>query len=286
MMSFIQDLKEKGYAIVENALNSDEVVEARKYFDEWHNSHQKIKAIHDKISPHGIFKHWQIGQQRHAWYVRTRPKVQEVFEEIWETDDLVVSYDGCCYIPADCKKKDTVWTHSDQAPSKKGQICVQGFASLTDNTQRSLVVYEGSHLLHEEYCKERNLTSSKDWFLIDEEYLKKIEDKKRVLPVKAGSLVLWDSRTFHQNQYGDANCNEERIVQYVSFLPRKNLTKKMQEKRINYFLDLRTTSHWAYPVKVNGLQPQAYGNKDLVINYDELKLPYLDDMLDDIYKII
>lgn len=284
-MSYLQELDEKGYAIVENVLSAEEIREARKCFDEWQNSHPQIKAIGDKINPHGIYKHFQVGQQRHAWLIRTNPKVQDVFRTIWNTDDLIVSYDGSCYIPADCKKKDNIWTHTDQAPSKKGRICIQGFVALTDNVHRSLVVYEGSHKLHEEYCKERNLTSSKDWLLIEHEYLEKLKATRRVLPVKAGSLVLWDSRTFHQNQYGGI-CNEERVVQYVSFLPRKNLTKKMQEKRIEYFLDMRTTSHWANPVKVNGLQPQTYGNKDLVIKYYELKLPDLEDMLDSIYKII
>lgn len=284
-MSYKDQLEEKGYCIVEDVLSPEEIEEARRNFDEWLHSSTQILAIHDKISPHGIFKHFNVGHQRHAWYIRTRPRVQEVFQEIWQSDDLVVSFDGSCYIPANCKKKDNIWTHTDQAPNKQGLRCVQGFVALTDNTHRSLVVYEGSHKLHEQYAKERNLTSSKDWLLIDHEYLESIKEKKRVLAVKAGSLVLWDSRTFHQNQYG-GNCHEERIVQYVCFLPRKNLTEKMQEKRIEYFLDERTTSHWPYPVKVNGLQPQTYGNEILKIKYDELPSADLEDLIDDITKIL
>jgi len=283
-MCYKAELEEKGYCVIDNVLPPEEVKEARKYFDEWHNSHPQIKRIAEKVNPHGIFKHFNIGHQRHAWYIRTRPKVQEAFKNIWQTDDLVVSFDGTCYIPASCKKKDNIWTHTDQAPSKRGLKCIQGFVSLTDNTERSLVVYEGSHKLHETYAKERNLTSSKDWLLIEHDYLNKIKESRVVVKAPAGSLVLWDSRTFHQNQYG--KCNEERIVQYVCFLPRAQLTEKMQEKRIEYFLDERTTSHWPYPVKVNGLQPQAYGNKDLVIKYDELKPADLEDLLDDIVKIL
>lgn len=280
-----EELEEKGYCIVEDVLSPEVIKEARRYFDEWQNSHPQIKAMHNKISPHGIFKHFEVGHQRHAWYIRTNPNVQKAFQEIWQTDDLVVSFDGSCYIPADCKKKDNIWTHTDQAPNKRGLRCIQGFVALTSNVHRSLVVYEGSHKLHEQYAKERNLTSSQDWLLIEHEYLDKLKSARRVLPVKEGSLVLWDSRTFHQNQYG-GDCNEERIVQYVCFLPRANLSNKMQEKRIEYFLDYRTTSHWPYPVKVNGLQPQNYGNKELVIKYDELKNPDLEDMLDDIVKIL
>ena len=60
----------------------------------------------------------------------------------------------------------------------------------------------------------------------------------------------------------------------------------MLEKRQNYFAEKRTTSHWAYPIKVNGLQPQNYGDKTLNINYSELVEPQLDDLLEDIVKLV
>ena len=283
------ELAEKGYCVIENILTTEEVATSIEYFREWFASHLQIEGVHSKISPHGIIKFHEVGHQRHAWYIRTRPNVINVFKSIWDTEEVVVSYDGCCYIPANCKKKDTTWTHTDQAPIKKGLKCIQGFVALTDNTDRTLVVYEGSHKLHEEYAKEYNLTSTKDWLLIEQQYLDKISDKRKVLNVKAGSLVLWDSRTFHQNQYGNnngINSNEERIVQYVSYLPRNNLTKKMLEKRQKYFADKRTTSHWAYPVRVNGLQPQNYGDAKLKINYSELVEPKLEDMIEEITKLI
>jgi len=284
-MNYKEELEEKGYCIIENILSEDELKYSIDSYREWLDHNEQIKKFHDKISPHGIFKHFEVGHQRHAWYIRTRPRVQEVFKNIWNTDELVVSFDGSCWIRSDIKKRDSLWTHTDQAPDKKGLTCYQGFVALTENINRTLIVYEGSHKLHEEYAKEKNLKSSKNWLLIEEDYLKKIQDTKRVLHVKAGSLVLWDSRTFHQNQYG-GNCNEERIVQYVSFLPRNGLTKKMQEKRKTYFQTRRTTSHWAYPVKVNGLQPQNYGNKELEINYSVLKPPELEDLIEDIVKIL
>jgi hypothetical protein len=284
-MSYKQELEEKGYCIIEDIIDNDELQYARSSFNTWLNHNEQIKRLHDQISPKGIFKYLEAGHQKHAWYIRTRPKVQEVFNELWNTDDLVVSFDGSCWISKEVKKRDNLWTHTDQAPNKKGLTCYQGFVALTDNVNRSLVVYEGSHLLHEKYAEEKKLNSSKNWLLIEEEYLSRIADTKRVLKIKAGSLVLWDSRTFHQNQYG-GDCKEERIVQYVSFLPRSGLSKKMYEKRKKYFLTRRTTSHWAYPVKVNGLQPQNYGNKALEIDYSVLKPPDLEDLMDDIMKIL
>jgi ectoine hydroxylase-related dioxygenase (phytanoyl-CoA dioxygenase family) len=283
-MSFLKDLEEKGYCIIENVLSQEEVEISLNSFHEWFNSYSQIKESHNKVSPHGIFKFFEIGHQRHAWFIRTRPVVLDVFKELWKTDELVVSFDGSCYIPKDLMKKDNIWTHADQAPSKKGLMCYQGFVSLTENKERTFVVYEGSHKLHENYCEEKKLTDNKNWLLIDHDYLDKIKDTKRVLHVKAGSLVIWDSRTFHQNQYG--TLPEERIVQYVSFLPKKQRTSKMFEKRFKYFTEKRTTSHWAYPVKVNGLQPQTYGNKELLIDYSKLVQPKLDDLKEDIIKLI
>ena len=125
---------------------------------------------------------------------------------------------------------------------------------------------------------------TQDWMLIDEDFLQTIQHTRKVLSVKAGSLVLWDSRTFHQNQYGTGK--EERIVQYVSYLPKKGRSIKMKMKRKKYFQERRTTSHWPYPVKVNGLQPRNYGDKSLVIDYSKLKVPKLDDLMDKIKKLI
>ena len=64
---------------------------------------------------------------------------------------------------------------------------------------------------------------------IDLEYLYGIKNTRKALKVKAGSLVLWDSRCFHQNQYGNFKSfkPEERIVQYICYLP-KNHKKKYQ----------------------------------------------------------
>ena len=283
-MCYKKELEEKGYCIIPNILSANEVQECLSSFEKWIDSNEQINAIHDKISPHGIIKHFEAGHQRHAWLVRTNPKVQEVFKTLWNTNELVVSYDGCCWLKENVHKKDNIWTHTDQSPNKKGLYCYQGFVSFTNNKTRTLVVYEGSHKLHQEYFEKRNIKDSKDWQLIDHEYLNEIQITKKILEVDAGSLVIWDSRTFHQNQYG--KNPERRIVQYVSYLPKQNRSKKMEEKRHKYLLDRRSTSHWAYPVKVNGLQPQMYGNKKLTIDYSKLETPVLDDLIPAIMQLI
>ena len=281
------DLNIKGYCIVSNILDQNEIDTLKNLFYEWKDQIPNHDFLHKNIDPHGIYKFFNVGHTRHAWLIRTNNKVQEIFKSLWNTHELIVSFDGCCYIEKSNNKKDNCWTHTDQAPNCKKFECYQGFISLTDNKERTLVVYEGSHLLHKRYFEDSNDNSSKNWNLISEEYLNTLEDKKKVLNVKAGSLVLWDSRTFHQNQYGKSN-SEERLVQYVCYLPKshpKN-TKSMQDKRKNYFINRRTTSHWPCPIRVNSLQPQTYGDNNKKIDYSQIPYTNLDDIENNILKII
>ena len=287
----MNELDENGYAVIPDILNTEEILSAKTEFHAWKTALPEFKKEH---TIHGIFKFHGVGNARHAWQIRTNPKVQAVFKELWKTDELVVSMDGSCYYPPIVSStKDKCWTHTDQASNKIGRVCVQGFVALTSNIERTLQVYEGSHLLHEQYFKELATTSDKsdnkntekDWNLIDVKYLETIKYKKRTLQIPAGSLVLWDSRTFHQNS---SISNEERLVQYVCYLPKNNPknTKAMTKKRAKYFEDMRTTTHWPYSIKVNGLQPQTYGNTEMLIDYSKVVKPDLSDLMQEILKII
>jgi hypothetical protein len=287
-INLIKDqLETKGYCIIHNIITKDDIDYCKELYYKWKDDIIDHDKMHKSVDPHGIYKYHNVGHTRHAWYLRTKQTIQNIYKSLYETDELIVSFDGCCYIPKDCNRKDNCWTHTDQAPNKQKFECYQGFVSLTDNKERTLVVYEGSHLIHSKYFKDRNISNSKNWQLIEHDYLKTIEDTKKILNVPAGSLVLWDSRTFHQNQYGKPN-SEERLVQYICYFSKshpKN-TKKMAEKRLKYFKEKRTTSHWPAPIYVNSLQPRTYGNESLIIDYNSLPSPDLNDIEDKIMDLI
>ena len=155
------------------------------------------------------------------------------------------------------------------------------------NKDNSLIIYEGSNKLHSTYFKEKNMEKeSNNWQKIDLNYLRNIDDTRLVLNVPAGSLVLWDSRTFHQNII--QNKNEERLVQYVCYLPKnhKKNTKSMKEKRLLYFNQRRLTSHYPYPIRVVSKQPNTYGDKSLNINYSLLNEPDLSKYQNEILKLL
>ena len=286
MQNYKAELASQGYCIIPNVLTSDEIDTAKTMFKEWQKTIDDHDKIHRAIDPHGIYKHHEVGHQRHAWYIRTNPKVQEAFKSIWNCDDLIVSFDGSCYIDKNNKQKDKIWTHTDQGPDNDTQ-CYQGFVALTSNVERTLIVYESSHLYHKKYFEEKGGKSKSNWHLIDHDILDNLKHTKRALEVPAGSLVIWDSRCFHQNRYG-APESEERMVQYVCYFPRnhKHNTLAIHKKRQKYFEERRTTSHWPAPVKVNGKQGRTYGNDSILIDYSKLKVPVLDDMMSEIQKLI
>lgn len=323
MEQIIEELNNKGYCIIPGILSDSEIKYSLDEFNKWKEKIPDHDKMHQTIDPHGIYKYHRVGHTKHAWFIRTRPKIQEVFKNIWKTDELVVSFDGCCYIPKNNKQKDKIWTHTDQSCKSSERVCIQGFVALTSNKERTFRVYEGSHKLHKEYFqnqikplkekiselkellkkedipnkeeieseliryKKEILKFNNNWQLINHDELQKLEEYKRILDVSAGSLVLWDSRCYHQNQFGKPN-SEERIVQYVCFLPKNNPlnTKSMQKKRLKYLEEQRTTSHWPYPIKVNGLQPRTYGDKSKLINYESLEMNDLSEFQEDIIKII
>ena len=286
-MDLKQELEAKGYAIIPNVISTEQIKKAKKLFCEWRETIPDHDKIHAKVDPHCIYKYHYVGHTKHAWYLRTLPEVQAVYKKLWNCDKLITSFDGCNYMPKDLKKKDNCWTHTDQAPSNKGVTCYQGFLALTSNNERTLVVYEGSHKLHERYFADRGITSTKNWHKIAPKYLETIKDTKRALHVPAGALVLWDSRTFHQNQYGKPN-SEERMIQYICMFPDnhpKN-TAAIKKKRLKYFTDRRTTSHWPCPIHVNGLQPQTYGDKSRLIDYSAVVKYDFTELNDEIMKLL
>lgn len=288
MEKYVKELQENGYTVIPDILSKSEVEEALKLFKNWQSTIPNHNYIHKRTSPHGIYKFHEVGHQEHAWFIRTRPKVKEIFASIWKTDNLVVSFDGSCWIPKDFKGKDTFWCHSDQAPKDKEFKCVQGVIGLTDNKERTLVVWEKTHIIHYEYFKSIGREGdSKAWQKIPDIHEEKLKPLRKVLHIPSGAIALWDSRLFHQNQYGAEN-SEERIVQYICMLPREHHlnNSNMSKKRLKYFEERRTTSHWPYPIKVNSLQPQNWGDSNLIINYSDLNKPNLDRFMNEIKSLI
>ena len=288
----ILDLSLNGFTIIHNVYNEEEINIYWSLFNNWIKSIDNLEYHHSLIDYNGIFKHHEVGHQRFAWLARTNPKILNIFKQLWNTNELVTSFDGCCYYPSYYYQLPSFWTHTDQSPRKKGVHCYQSILSMTDNTQRTFIAYKGSHLLHENYFKDNNIDEPRDWYVFDEEYINTLQHTKQILNIKKGDLLVWDSRTYHQNTCGDYNSNEERLVQYLCFLPKNHPSnnEEQQKKRFNLFKTYRTTSHWPYPLIPVPKQANLYNyyNPDTPINidYQSLPIPDIDDLHDEIYKLL
>ena len=294
--SNLKELDLYGYTVVKQVLTKEEVEEAVVMFRNWQKTIPNNDFVVKHMNHHGIYKFHEVGHQRHAWFIRTRPTVQEAFKKIWKTDKLIVSFDGCCYMPKDLQREDECWMHCDQGPTKQGRCCVQGMVSLTDNCERTIVMYEGTHRLHEEYCLTRDLIKRQksDFVIIDSKMREEVLDMgvRRVVEMEAGDMIVWDSRTFHENQMGPVYENpedaEERITQYVCFFPKDHPdnTQEQQLLRLQCLLENRTTNHYPCPIGLVPKQPVFFGPEQYEIDYDQLVEPDLDDLTEEIYKLV
>lgn len=260
------ELERTGYSIIPDIINPNEIAEYKEEFNNWYSTSGVNIGT-------GILHDYQVGHQRFAWKLRTNKKIQQIFKNLWNTDNLVTGFDGCCYIKKDATNKDHNWTHIDQT-NNPDSYCYQSFVSLTSNKERTFVVYKGSNQLFRNYADEylQEANPDKIGFLIETDFLEKIKNTRIAVEVTAGDMVIWDTRTFHQNQYGKPE-SEERLVQYISFMPRKNDTD--HDKRLQYFNEMRTTSHWAYPMTAKSSNTNVDCNK-----------PRLDDLMKDIEDIL
>ena len=274
-------LDEFGFVVVTDVLTPNQIAEGKRTFYKWYESNDQVQALHDKVSTRGIFKHFHIGGTEFLWQTRTHLSVKRVYRAVHGVKimtPMVTSLDGACFVPSTwTKKKDRwpkkSWVHTDLKP--KGDVeCVQGYVSYTNNPEdgRTTIFYRGSHKIFKDYYNEftADRDKNKQWTKINIDYLKRpaIAKLRTTVNVPAGSMVLWNSRTFHSTQWGERP--HERLVAYVCMFPKSMDTPKMAKKRKLYAIMGRTTSHWPCPIGVNEVHPQHYGNLSLRIQYDEL----------------
>lgn len=69
----------------------------------------------------GMYYAYSAPHEKMAWEARTEPKVVEIFEKLWGTNELLCSFDGLnISLP---NRKDlnwSPWPHCDQNPERKG----------------------------------------------------------------------------------------------------------------------------------------------------------------------
>lgn len=113
-----------------------------------------LPAISEKGMCHG----YGVPHEDFTWEIRCEPGVYGAFEKVYDTQDLIVSFDAVGFgFP---NRKDLPpnkpWPHQDQNPEKPGFRCLQGLVNILPNgpNDGGLIVCKGGHLLSEEFHEE------------------------------------------------------------------------------------------------------------------------------------
>ncbi len=286
----IKDVLEKyGVAILPNLLDEDEIklmntgmwdmlkniqndaIDVDKP-DTWTNFY-RLYPLHSML-----LQHFGIGHSQYIWDLRQNTKIINVFSKIWDTNELLVSFDGVSvHLPHEKTKrgwyKGNKWYHTDQSFTRNNFECVQSWVTGYDvnDGDATLSVMEGSHKFHETFAKTFNVTDKKDWYKLNDleiDFYLNNNCKQVNIVCPKGSLVLWDSRTIHCGKEPDHLRKKEnfRHVVYLCYTPKSLATEKNIKKRIEYFETLRLTSHWPHKPKLFSKLPRTYGKDVPTIN--------------------
>ncbi|MBT3427823.1 MAG: hypothetical protein HOL98_04895 [Gammaproteobacteria bacterium] len=266
-------LKEHGYVVIANVLESEQSETAlaglwdylegletgidRSDNQTWGNDKWPT-AVHG-----GILPSYGIGHCQAQWFIRDIPKVKKSFAAIWDTDDLLVSFDGVslwrpwCFDPVWKTNLGSSWFHIDQHPiGRTGLQCVQGLVNLlpTSESTGGNVIVPGSHLLFPEIPElytERlaRIDPSIDHFRFPKDDPLILEKGPITCHMEAGDLLLWDSRTVHCSNPGSGtglSANELiRAVSLICMMPRSRSNQEVISRRKQAVSKRISTTNWS-----------------------------------------
>jgi len=325
----VEFFDENGYAVIKNAATAEEVQTGiRLFWDLVERQQPEIKRDNpatwrDDIwvasARNGIMAGYGIGQSEFLWHARRLPKVKEAFSKIWDTDDLLVSYDGCgVFRPVEYEptwKTNGGWYHIDQnVYNKKGRHAVQGLLNLYPSGPYDggfVCVPKSHHMVDEAFEKYDDICSKKArdyirlpagtpfWMEAANSIKRDATNKYDLLPVKLvlepGDFVLWDSRTIHCNHpvtkpdpSPQAKTQLKRLVAYICMTPTslaKDIEKLLKFRVFAFHMGV-TTTHWPHDFQptftVNG-KPTGIGASVVKLSSDEAKLIRGDSHNIDVY---
>lgn len=208
----------------------------------------------------GMYFAYGSTHEKMAWEARTEPAVIDIFEKLWETDELICSFDGMNIFPPRKDIQITPWPHCDQNPRRKGMQAVQGLLNFAPNGDKDggLVLMKGSaKLFNEFFSKPREQDDHEDkpppelefmdLFLFNKKDVTWFEEQGCELVhinMEPGDFVLWDSRTMHFATQPEGD--QIRHVQYICMTPRRFATEEALEAKKICFENYYGTTHWPH----------------------------------------
>jgi ectoine hydroxylase-related dioxygenase (phytanoyl-CoA dioxygenase family) len=280
-----ETLNNFGVAIIPNVLNGKECEEMNNeiwnFFESvsatWRtpvnrNNEKSWREIYKLFPLHGmLFQHWNVGHCQASWNLRQNPKIVDIFSKYWETDDLLVSFDGLSFgMSPEITGKGwhtSDWFHTDQSYVRNNLECIQSWATGLDVEEgdATLAILVGSHKYHDKFAKKFGIDNKSDWYRLNDKEIEFYVENgcyKKLICCPAGSMVFWDSRTVHCGTgpiKGRKNPKNRSVI-YLCYTPKKKCSESGLRKRIDAFNNQRTTNHWPHKPKLFPEYPRTYGN--------------------------
>ncbi|KAL4950798.1 MFS transporter [Aspergillus filifer] len=219
------------------------------------------------ITEKGMILGYGAMHEKFVWDIRQEPGVVEAFERIYDTKDLIVSFDAinASFPNRTDVKPNKPWPHQDQDPETPNFRVMQGLVNLLPNGDGDggLIVCKGAHNLsqefHVEFKDEPNKiwAWTKEWYGFTEEGLAWLKNRgcEWVKPnAEPGDLILWDSRTPHYNL--SPTGTTPRFCIYTCYMPATDATQEqLLTKKAAFEANLGTT-HW--PNALNVLEGEDF----------------------------
>lgn len=262
-----QHFLDHGYAVVPSVISKDKAAQYQSSAFSWLKSFDNPELDLDNpatwtpinlpfISQINTFNYYGVVHERFMWDIRLEPGVIDVFAKLWDTDELLVSFDALNitlprrqgHVPRE------KWPHVDQSPYRKGQQCVQGIVNLSEAgpDDGGLTVYPGSHKLTEKFFQDHTDSSTwtrKDFYRYTEEQISWFTSQgyqeHKVVAVP-GDLIIWDSRLIHFGAEPTDKSSTIRTVTYVSYAPVSLASEETLATKRKAFEQWMATTHWPH----------------------------------------
>ena len=269
----LEYLDEEGFVVFANVLDSIQTDKAlslmwdyleelgtgidRNDKDTWSDKYWPT-AVHG-----GILPSYGVGHSKMQWYIRDVDEVKTCFASIWDTDDLLTSFDGITiWRPWTYQEEwktnlGSDWLHIDQHPiGRPGKHCFQGVLNLMEVTRYTggNVMIPKSHKRFElipEHYEERlsRIHPSIDHFRFPKDDPLLSDTQPIVALMEPGDLMIWDSRTIHCSSHGiERPPNSDdllRVGSLICMMPKSKSNTKVIEQRKEAVVNRTSTTNWS-----------------------------------------
>ena len=182
-----------------------------------------------------------FGQSDSNWHLRLNSKAKIAFSHIYNTHNLVTSFDGFSLFLCDSQKSPS-WLHQDQK-SNDTRISVQCILNVLpcNELDAGFICVPKSHI---EYTAP---PQKNDWVTLPKDDPNQKKAVKILTPER--SIILFHSKTIHAN-IGMAKNHPNgkhinRFSAYLTFVPRERQSEEVKTQRIEGYLNGVSCSHWA-----------------------------------------